>query len=102
MKYAVIRLQGQQFKVTEGQEFLVNKLAKDEKPEAEVLMVSDGEKVSLGAPILEKAKITLKVITEEEKGEKIHVFKYKSKSRYRKKIGSRPQFTRLSVSKLDY
>lgn len=100
MKYAVIRLQGQQFKVAEGEEFLVNKLGKDEKPEAEVLMTVDGEKVSLGTPILEKAKVTLNVIAEEEKGDKIHVFKYKSKSRYRKKIGSRPVFTRLSVGKI--
>ena len=100
MKYAVIQIQGQQFKVSEGQEFLVNKLAEGEKPEAEVLLVSDGENVQIGTPNVEKAKISLKVVSELEKGEKIYVFKYKSKSRYRRKTGSRAKFTRLLVEKI--
>lgn len=100
MKYAIIRTQGQQFKVEEGKEFLVNKLAAGAKPEAEVLLVSDGDKLEIGTPVLEKAKITFTVVSEIEAGEKIHVYKYKSKSRYRRKIGSRPKFTRLVVNKI--
>jgi len=100
MKYAIIRLQGQQFKVSEGEEFLVNKLKTGTKPEAEILMIADEGKSKIGTPTVKGAKISLKILEEEEKGKKIHVYKYKSKSRYRRKIGSRPKFTRLLVSKI--
>lgn len=100
MQYAIIRLQGQQFKVSEGEEFLVNKLAAGEKPEAEVLMISSDGKAKIGTPTVKGAKISLKVVEKEEKGKKLHVYKFKSKSKYRRKIGSRQKFTRLKVSKI--
>ncbi len=99
MKYAVIRLKGHQHKVTEGEDFLVDYLG-GEKPSPEILLISDGDKVDIGTPILEKAKITLKILEELEKGKKIHVQKFKAKSRYRKKIGHRPKYTRLQVGKI--
>lgn len=98
MKYAVIRLQGHQYKVTEGQEFLVNTLGGGE-PQPEVLLVVDGDNVQIGKPLVEKAKVSLKVLGE-EKGEKIDVFKYKAKARYRKHIGFRQSLTRLQVEKI--
>lgn len=100
MKYAVIRLQGHQYKVAEGEEILVDKLVDPKKVEAEVLLVSDGEKVSVGKPTVKGAKVSLKVVKEDEKGEKIHVRKYKAKSRYRKHTGFRASLTRLLVQKI--
>jgi large subunit ribosomal protein L21 len=97
-KYTIIRILGNQYKASEGDEILVNKLT--EKPSAEVLLVCDGEKISVGKPILKSAKVTLKVVKEEEKGKKLHVSTYKSKSRYRRKIGFRPSYTRLQVQKI--
>src|SRR3972149_11773386 len=96
-KYAVIRLGGHQYKVTEKEEFLVDKLA--DEPAPEILLVADGEKVSVGKPKVAGAKVTLKKV-EELKGEKIDVYKYKAKSRYRKKIGFRPSYSRLLVVKI--
>ena len=99
-KFAVIRIAGKQYRVAEGEEILVDKLSNVKKVEPEVLLVVDGEKVEIGTPVLSKAKVTVKVITEIEKGEKIRVFKYKAKSRQRKHVGFRAQHTRLLVEKI--
>lgn len=98
MKYAVIKINGNQFKVTEGEELLVDRFAGT--PEAEVLFSVDGDTVKIGSPIVSSGKVTLKVITEEEKGKKIYVQKYKSKSRYRRRTGFRPLYTRLLIEKI--
>ena len=98
-KYAVIRLQGRQYKVSEGQEVLVDKM-NDLKLIPEVLLTVDGDKVEVGKPVLKDAKVTLKVLKEMEQGEKIEVYHFKAKSRYRKHTGFRPQFTRVLVEKI--
>lgn len=100
MQYAVIRIGGKQYKVSEGDEILVDKLADPKKVEAEVLLVSDEGKVKVGKPVLKDAKVTLKVITEMEKGEKVEIYKFKAKSRYKKHTGFRPQYSRLKVGKI--
>jgi large subunit ribosomal protein L21 len=99
-KFAVIRLQGKQYRVSEGEEISVPLISDTKKIVAEVLLVADGEKVEIGTPILEKAKVTFKVLAELEKGEKVRVFKYKAKSRQRKLKGFRAQTTRLLVEKI--
>lgn len=98
-KFAVIRIGGKQYRVSEGEEILVDKLV-DLKTEPEVLLIADGAKIEVGKPVLTKAKVAVKVITEIEKGEKIDVFKYKAKSRERRHVGFRPQFTRLLIQKI--
>jgi len=95
--YAIVKINKRQYKVTEGQELLIDFLG-DKKPEAQVLFVSVDDKKQVGTPEL-KANVILKVLGE-EKGEKITVQKYKSKSRYRRKIGHRPKFTRIQVGKI--
>ena len=100
VKYAVIKLQGSQYKVAEKEEILVGKLG-DAKPEADVLLVVDGDSVKVGKPKVRGAKVTFKVLGD-EKGEKLHVRAYKAKSRYRRHIGFRPQYTKLLVQKITY
>ncbi len=100
MKYAVIRLQGQQFLVTEGQEILVGKLADTKKVEADVLLFAEDDKVSVGKPVLRDVPVKLKVVTELVKGEKVDVYHFKAKSRYRKHTGFRPQYTKILVEKI--
>ncbi|MEK7472859.1 MAG: 50S ribosomal protein L21 [Patescibacteria group bacterium] len=99
-KFAVIRIGGKQYRVTEGEEILVDKLSDLKKITPEVLLFVDGDKVEVGTPVLTKIKVKIKVITEVEKGEKIRVFKYKAKSRERRHVGFRAQFTRLLVEKI--
>jgi len=97
MNYAVIRLQGHQYKVAEGEEILVDKIS-EKTPVIDVLLLVDDKKVHLGKPTL-NAKVDYKVLGE-EKGKKLLVRKYKAKSRYRKRIGFRPQYTKLLIKKI--
>lgn len=97
MKYAVIRTQGRQYKVGEKEEILVGKI--DGKPELEVLIAVDGDRLEIGTPVAKNSKVSVKSLGS-EKGEKIQVRKYKAKSRYRKTIGFRPSFTRLLIEKI--
>lgn len=99
-KFAVIRINKNQYKVKEGEELLVDKLSDLKKIEIEVLLLVDGKKVKIGKPLVKDAKVKLKVVKDLEKGKKIHVLKYKAKSRYRKHIGFRPQYTRLIVTSI--
>ena len=77
-------------------------LAKDEGDLVElgdVLMVSDDGDVSLGTPIVAGAKVDAEVVTQ-GKGKKVTVFKYKPKTRYRKKTGHRQQYTDLRITRI--
>lgn len=99
MKYAVIKTGGKQYKVSEGQVIEVEKLDSDGKSFVfnEVLLVVDGDKVELGMPTVAGMQVFADVV-EEVKGEKIEVFKYKSKSRYRKHTGHRQKYTQLKIN----
>ena len=110
-KYAVVRIGGKQYKVEEGREILVDKLTDPKKINVETLLVVDGDptspsglrgarKVQVGKPVLKDAKVTVKVVTDIEKGEKVEIYKFKAKSRYKRHTGFRPQYTRLLVEKI--
>jgi large subunit ribosomal protein L21 len=100
MKYAVVRIGGKQYKAEEGKEILVDKVIEPKKLEPEVLLFVDGEKVKVGTPVLKDVKVALKVVADIEKGEKVEIYKFKAKSRYKRHTGFRPQYTRLLVSKI--
>lgn len=100
MKYAIVRIAGKQYKAEEGKELLVNKLDAAKKVEPEVLLVVNGEIVKVGKPLVKEAKIELKVVKDLEKGEKVDVYHFKAKSRYKKHTGFRPQYTRILVEKI--
>jgi large subunit ribosomal protein L21 len=98
-KYAVVRIKGHQYKISEGEEVLVDKF-EGKEPEIETLLFVDGEKITVGKPVLTDVKIKVKVVKEMELGEKLRVIKYKSKSRYRRVRGFRPQHERILVEKI--
>jgi len=64
-----------------------------------VLLIADGDKVTVGTPTIEGAKVVA-TSQGEAKGKKIIVFKYKPKVRYRKKTGHRQFYTRLAIDKI--
>jgi large subunit ribosomal protein L21 len=102
MTYAVIRSGGKQYTVREGDSLKVEKLAGEpgESLEiADVLMVSDGDAVTVGAPLVTGAKVMAEIV-EHGKGEKIVIFKYKPKVRYRKRTGHRQQYTKLAIKQI--
>ena len=103
-KFAVIKLSGTQYEVEEGKCYDCNKLEGkkgDSLTLSDVLMVSEGETLLIGKPVVEGAKVDL-TIDSQKKGEKVDVYKFKSKSRYRRSYGSRPLVTRVLVNKITY
>lgn len=102
MKYAVIQLQGKQFQVSEGDELIVDRLEQAEGDKfdvTDVLLLVDGDKKSIGQPVVKGVKVSCEVLAN-NKGEKIRVAKYKAKSRYRKVIGHRQLQSVLKIVKI--
>ncbi len=100
--YAVIKSGGKQYTVRPGDSLDVEKLEGEAGSSielTEVLMVSDGDSVTVGAPSVAGARVVAEIV-EHGKGKKIQVFKYKNKIRYRKRTGHRQQFTRLNVREI--
>lgn len=102
--YVIAEIQGQQFKLEEGQRLFVHHI-KDSESGAEVsfdrilLMDKEGE-VSVGTPTIEGAKVVCEVLDPLVKGEKVLVFKKKRRKGYRKLNGHRQQFTQLLVKSI--
>ena len=100
--YAIIETGGKQYRVTSGQVIDVEKLdvAPGNTIELDrVLLIADDDKVTVGAPTVEGAKV-LATSEGDGKGKKVIVFKYKPKVRYRKKTGHRQPYTRLTIDKI--
>jgi len=97
--YAVVKVKDKQYIVSKGDEIVVPGTA-EEKEEIRVLLIVQGQDVLIGKPYLEKKSPKFKVVAKNVKGKKIEVFKYKSKSRYRKKMGFRSVSTKLHISDL--
>jgi large subunit ribosomal protein L21 len=98
-KYAIIKLAGKQYRVQEGDEFIVDKLdvAEGEKINcSEVVLLKNGDKVLVGTPLVKKASVELEALTQ-QKGKKLRVAKYKAKSRYRRVYGHRQHQTVVKV-----
>lgn len=102
MKFSIIETGGKQYKVSDGQKLKVEKLAAETGDSFifdKVLLVVDGENVKIGTPYVEGAKIEAKVLNQGRDKKKI-VFKYHSKTRYRKKKGHRQSFTEAEILNL--
>ena len=96
--FAVIETGGKQVKVAVGETIYVEKLDLNEGDEVvfdKVLFV-DGDSAKVGAPYIEGAKVTGKVL-KQGKEAKVLVFKYKSKANYRRLQGHRQPYTKVSI-----
>lgn len=99
MNFAVVKFGGKQHLITEGQKLEVEGLLAEKPGDlelSEVLLLSVGDTLSIGTPLVSGAKIPAKVV-EIGKGEKIDIYKFKAKSRYRKHTGFRPFVTTLEI-----
>jgi large subunit ribosomal protein L21 len=88
--------------VVEGQTVDIDRLVVAEGDSVElnkVLLLVDGDKVTIGKPLIEGARV-LATAKKNGRGDKIIVFKYKAKVRYRRKKGHRQLFTTLSIDKI--
>jgi large subunit ribosomal protein L21 len=97
--YAIVSIQGQQFKVEKGQKLFVHRIEADRDAEMEVdkvLLIDADGSVTIGAPFVDGAKVVL-TVGSQVKGDKVLVFHKKRRKGYRKLNGHRQQFTEVTV-----
>lgn len=100
--YAIVQTGGKQYRVQPGDVLDVELLVADAGSTVElgnVLMVGDGDKVTVGTPLVDGAKVTAEVVGE-KKGEKLRIFRYKRKVRYRRLTGHRQTYTRVKINEI--
>jgi len=100
---AIIKTGGKQYLVTPGKKIKIEKIDKKEGSEItfnEVLLLEKQNKIEIGIPLVKGAKVIGKVLSQ-GKGKKVIVFKYKAKTRYKKKAGHRQQFTEIEILKIE-
>ena len=98
--YAVIKTGGKQYKVSEGATLKVEKIAADEGANIEldqVLMVVDGDKVTVGAPLVAGGKVTA-TIQSHGRGKKVEIVKFRRRKHHRKQMGHRQSYTELKIT----
>jgi large subunit ribosomal protein L21 len=99
--YAIIETGGKQYRVSEGDILEVEKIGnKKSVTFNNVLMVSDGDKVSFGNPFLTFVKVTAEVLGN-EKGGKVLIFKQKPRKGHRKLRGHRQTFTKVKIKNIE-
>lgn len=97
--YAVIKSGGRQYQVAVGEKLQVNRLPVEVGEQVrfeEVLLISNAGETTIGSPLVSEAMV-LATATEQGRGEKLIVFKYKPKKRYRHKRGHRQELTFLTI-----
>ncbi|TSC82204.1 MAG: large subunit ribosomal protein L21 [Parcubacteria group bacterium Gr01-1014_20] len=100
-KFAIIETGGKQYRVSAGDKLKVEKLKTEDGGSLvfDALLKVDGDKVEIGTPHLVGGKVEAKVLGQ-GRGEKKIIFRYHSKTRYRKKKGHRQPFTELEITKI--
>jgi large subunit ribosomal protein L21 len=97
--FAVVKSGGKQYRVKAGDKLLVEKLPAEVGDEVlldKVLMLAEGENVTLGKPLVAGARVKATVVAH-TKGEKIKIFKMRRRKHYRKTLGHRQNYTELRV-----
>lgn len=100
--YAIVEIAGHQFKVEKDQRVFVNRLQTEEGKKVSfdnVLLLDDGDKVTVGAPAIDGAQVSAKVL-KHLKGDKVIVFKKKRRKGYRVKNGHRQSLTEIVIESI--
>ena len=100
--YAIVKTSGRQFRVSVGDRVRVDRMSQEPGSKVvldQVLILSMKGKVSVGAPVVSGAVVEARV-DEHGLADKVIVFKYKSKVRYRRKTGHRQRYTELTIEKI--
>lgn len=102
VQYAIVQLLGKQYKVSPGDSLVVDRVTAEAGKKLEVidvLLIADGDKVTVGQPTVAKAKVTF-TVGEHSRSKKLRVAKFKAKSRYRRVKGHRQSQSTLTVEKI--
>ena len=101
--YAIVKAGGKQYRVAQGDTIYVERLETPVGQQVkleDVLLVADGDKVSVGAPLVARAAVVGTVL-EQARDHKIRVFKYKKRKHYRRTRGHRQSYTALKIDSID-
>jgi len=102
MEFAIIKTGGKQYKVSPGQKIKIEKIDAPEGKSVvfnEVLLLNDEKETKIGQPLVSGAKVEGKIM-EQGRADKIIVFKYKAKKRFKVKRGHRQPFTAVEITKI--
>jgi large subunit ribosomal protein L21 len=97
--YAVIKTGGKQYRVEAGDKLRVESLDADEGETVNldsVLMVCDGDNVSVGSPLIDGASVSATVLSH-GRGKKIDIVKFRRRKHYRRQMGHRQNYTELKI-----
>ncbi|MDP4269387.1 MAG: 50S ribosomal protein L21 [Bacteroidota bacterium] len=100
--YVIVEIQGQQFKAEAGRRLFVHRVEAERGASVEfdkVLLVDNEGKLTIGAPVVEGAKVVAEVLSH-VKGEKVIVFKKKRRKGYKKRNGHRQSFTEILIKEV--
>ncbi len=99
--YAIIATGGKQYRVSEGDVIYIEKIDAqvDSTVSFDVLLMGNDGDVKIGTPVVEGVKVEGKIVGQ-IRGEKIVVYKYKSKKNYRRKQGHRQPYTKVEITKI--
>lgn len=98
--YAIIATGGKQYRVQQGDRIKIEKLAGDPGEKVEfnqVLLLSDGEQVSIGTPYVEGSKVTAEV-EQHARAKKIEIIKFKRRKHHMKRMGHRQHYTEVKIT----
>ena len=102
--YAIVEINGQQFKAEAGRKLFVHHIKDAEEGATvefdKVLLVDKDGNVTVGAPTIEGAKVVAEINTPLVKGDKVIVFKKKRRKGYRKRNGHRQQFSSITIKEI--
>ena len=100
--YAVIKTGGKQYRVSEGDIIEIEKLDSDEGTAVDfedILMVGEGEDVKIGTPFIDGCKVT-GTITEQKRGKKIEIIKFRRRKHHQKRTGHRQYLTKVEITSI--
>jgi large subunit ribosomal protein L21 len=100
--YAIIQTGGKQYRIAPGDVLRVERLPGERGDEVvldQVLLVSDGDNVQIGQPLVPDATVRTQIV-QQGKGKKVLIFKKKRRKNYRRKQGHRQLFTALQIGEI--
>lgn len=98
--FAVIKTGGKQYRVSQGDKLRVETLDADEGDAVnldQVMMVGEGDKVTVGAPLISGASVNAKVLGH-GRGKKVDIVKFRRRKHYRRQMGHRQNYTELEIT----
>ena len=98
---AVVKIGGKQYVAAEKETLLVDLLPEGTKElDLDALLVIDGDKTTVGAPLVKGVTVKAKVVDEKVAGDKIRVIRYKSKKRVNTQTGHRQKYTKIEIASI--